>query len=246
MLIASAYSRFQAPALRNSVLTTIFQRGKPWSTLPGERSFSIASRPFGQDFHDVSGALFDVAVKFHFPGEALAFFRQILLCLRLRLRKSNRFINQDDDIYSQEHLYSDLSDDGDFADCREDFEQNCNKLEREYFETLHVEDVEPNDTYAESPVLYYRKTLTDFEETHFRAYNVTPDRPCSAYFKMDSYMPAVEIFDALHNDGFLPEHIQCLQRKPTGEIFLTFRTKEIRDAFLSKSSFVTRRKSCHR
>jgi len=43
----------------------------------------------------------------------------------------------------------------DFTDCRENFEQTCNKLEREYFETLHVENVESNEVYVDSPVPWY-------------------------------------------------------------------------------------------
>jgi len=62
-------------------------------------------------------------------------------------------------------------------------------------------------------------------EANFHMYNVTPDRPCSAYFKTDVFMPAAEVFEALRKDGFKPEHILWLQRKPTGEIFLTFRSK---------------------
>ena len=125
---------------------------------------------------------------------------------------------------NEERLYSDVSDGEDFTDCREEFEQNCNKLERDYFEKLDIENVEPNETYLDSPILAYCKPMTEFEETHFHEYNVTPDRPCSAYFKTDSFMPADDVCDALRKDGFKAEHVQCLQRKPTGEIFLTFRT----------------------
>lgn len=53
-------------------------------------------------------------------------------------------------------------------------------------------------------------------------------------------MPATEIFHTLGKEGFRAEHIHCLQRKPSGEIFLTFRTHELHNAFLEKSSFV-----CH-
>lgn len=135
-------------------------------------------------------------------------------------------------------LYSDVSDD-EFSDCNFDFTPEVNQLERDYFDALHVEDVANNYTYAESPVIG-RKSLSAFEREHFHEYNVTPDRPCSAFFKTDSFMPATEIFDALGKEGFKAEHIRCLQRKPSGEIFLTFRTHELRNAFLEKSSFV-----CH-
>ena len=56
-------------------------------------------------------------------------------------------------------------------------------------------------------------------------------------------MPAPEIFDALKKDGFRSEHVRCLQRKATGEIFITFCMSELCDTFLSKSSFVTHRRS---
>lgn len=106
-----------------------------------------------------------------------------------------------------------------------------------------TENVEPNERYVDTPVLVYCKPMTDFEEAHFHEYNITPDRPCSAYFKTYSFMPVSEIFDAVRKGGFKPEHLRCLQRKPTGEVFLTFRTQEIRDAFLSKSAFVTKERS---
>ena len=121
--------------------------------------------------------------------------------------------------------------------------QEVNQLEREYFESLYVENVDSNVNYADSPVLLNQTVLTDFEEKHFHCQNVTPDRPCSAFFKTDSFMPASEIFDALKKDGFRSEHIRCLRRKPTGEIFIPFRTAALRDTFLSKSSFVTHRRS---
>ena len=49
--IASAYSWFQAPALKNNgvsdnILTTTSERGNPWMTLLEEGRFGLASRPF--------------------------------------------------------------------------------------------------------------------------------------------------------------------------------------------------------
>ena len=139
-------------------------------------------------------------------------------------------------------LYSDVSD-GEFADCNKDFIQEANQLEHEYFKSLEVENAELKVIFADSPVLVHQKVLTDFEERNFHCHKVTNTRPCSAYFKTDSFMPASEIFYALKEDGFHTEHICCLQRKPTGEIFFTFRTSEVRNMFLSKSSFITRRRS---
>lgn len=139
-------------------------------------------------------------------------------------------------------LYSDVSEE-EFSDCNEDFLEEVNNLEREYFESLHVKNVEANANYRDTPVIRGEKILSAFEKENFHQYNVTPDRPCSAFFKTDSYMPAAEIFEALKKDGFRSEYYRCLQRKPNGDIFLTFRTGELRDAFLSRSSLVTRRRS---
>ena len=73
----------------------------------------------------------------------------------------------------------------------------------------------------------------------FTAIMPCPTGLCSAFFKTDSFMPGSKIFDALKKDGFRLEHIRCLQRNPTGEIFITFHMSELCDTFLSKSSFVT-------
>lgn len=51
-------------------------------------------------------------------------------------------------------------------------------------------------------------------------------------------MAAHEIFTALELDDFHVDQIRYLQLKPTGEVFLTFRTQVLHDAFLKKSSFV--------
>ncbi len=135
------------------------------------------------------------------------------------------------------NLYSDVSDER-FSDCHEEFEQEANALERDYFESLEKATM-LNESFAESPtVVGYGKTMSSLEETHFHTYNVTPDRPCSAYFKCDSFMSADEVFDSLKTEGFRTEHVRCLQRKPSGEIFITFRNNDLRNQFLKRSSFV--------
>ena len=144
-------------------------------------------------------------------------------------------------------LYEDVSDDDNFSDCNSEFVDEVARLEREYFDSLHVVDSPKNAVYADcnAPLDGSRPQgtlLSDFEKTHFHALNVTPDRPCSAFFKTDSFMPGSEVFDLLKKEGFLPEHIRCLQRKPSGEIFLTFRNAELRNAFLSKTSLVHRQR----
>lgn len=135
-------------------------------------------------------------------------------------------------------LYEDVSDNESFGEYRQDFLQEVNRLEREYFDSLHVGEAQTNSSIhaAAQPRVSPDKHLSDFERAHFHEYNVTPDRPCSAYFRTEAHTTASDIFGALKKDGFLPEHIRCLQRKPSGEIFITFRSRELRDIFLSKSS----------
>ena len=44
-------------------------------------------------------------------------------------------------------------------------------------------------------------TLTEFEREHFHPLNVTPERPCTAYFNVtDNSITTKEIFEALHKD----------------------------------------------
>ena len=136
-------------------------------------------------------------------------------------------------------LYEGVSE-GDFSD-NDDTHQDVNRLEREYFDTCHRADAGVNDTFAMSGVFIDGKTLSEFEYKHFHEHNVTPDRPCTAFFKSESFIPAKEIFEALKTEGFTSDHVRCLQRKPTGEIYITFKTQETRDAFLKTTKIASPR-----
>ena len=136
-------------------------------------------------------------------------------------------------------LYEDVSDGG-FSD-DEMLSQDVNYLERVYFDSLHTADALVNDTFSTGTSTVDGKTLTDFEKQHFHRYNVTPDRPCTAFFKTESYVTAKEVFEALKSEGFASDHVRCLHRKPTGEIYITFKTQEICDAFLRTTKFVSPR-----
>ena len=102
----------------------------------------------------------------------------------------------------------------------EEFIDEVNKLEREYFDSLHVEKAPTNVLYSRStrPHGGQDKLLTDFEKDNFRSENVTPERQCSAYFGASQFVSAAEVFKTLNDDGFTTEHICCLQCKPSGEI----------------------------
>lgn len=94
--------------------------------------------------------------------------------------------------------------------------------------------------YACGPGNQYRY-LSDFEREHFHPLNVTPDRPCSAFFKADSNITAKEIFDAFIKDGISASAARCLQRKPSGKVMVTFTNPEHCFRFLDRSSFIMRR-----
>lgn len=72
-----------------------------------------------------------------------------------------------------------------------------------------MEDVVNNYTYVESFVIG-RKFLSVFEREYFYEYNVTSDRFCSVFFKIDFFMFAIEIFYILGKEGFRAEYIRCL------------------------------------
>lgn len=60
--------------------------------------------------------------------------------------------------------------------------------------------------------------LSTFECTNFHPENVTPDRPCTAYFNSGVFEDSSAVFQALRTQGFPTEAIRCLQRKPTGDV----------------------------
>ena len=103
---------------------------------------------------------------------------------------------------------------------------------REVFDSARHLDLPDNLTFRNAPSI---STIGD--KSTFHPMNSVPDRPLSAFFRTPFPMSAAEIFETLASDGFKPEHIHCLQRKPTGEVFITFKTKQICDRFLSTSSF---------
>ena len=144
----------------------------------------------------------------------------------------------DESIHTAE-LYEEVSADDNFEEFNEEFIDEVNKLERKYFDSLHVEKVPTNVSYSRStrPRGGQDKLLTDFEKDNFHSENVTPERPCSAYFHASQFVSAAEVFKALNDDRFTTEHIRCLQPKPSGEIYVTFPTESLRDRFIQRGSF---------
>ena len=80
--------------------------------------------------------------------------------------------------------------------------------------------------------------LTRFERNHFHVHNVTPERPCSAFFNIQD--PAIrtrEIFDALLREGIPANGVRCVQRSPNGGVDITFQTIAYRDKFVGLAAF---------
>ena len=78
--------------------------------------------------------------------------------------------------------------------------------------------------------------LTRFEKENFHPDNVTPERPCTAYFQASVFADSAAVFDALKTQGFAPSSIRCLQRRPTGEMLITFSSVHMKNAFVEKNS----------
>ena len=121
---------------------------------------------------------------------------------------------------------------GDEADL-ENFVQ-CNR--RTSLSTVYVLDASTNENPASYAAIAtpratvenmpprsatYRNELylSSFECTNFHPENVTPDRPCTAYFNSGVFADSNAVFQALRTQGFPTEAIRCLQRKPTGDMF---------------------------
>ena len=77
--------------------------------------------------------------------------------------------------------------------------------------------------------------LSSFERTNFHPENVTPDRPCTAYFNSGVFADSSAVFQALRTLGFPTEAIRCFQRKPTGDMLITFANARMKNSFLEKN-----------
>ena len=78
--------------------------------------------------------------------------------------------------------------------------------------------------------------LSRFERDNFHSNNVTPDRPCTAYFQASVFADSAAVFDALKTQGFVPSSIRCLQRRPTREMLITFSSMHMKNAFVENNS----------
>lgn len=80
--------------------------------------------------------------------------------------------------------------------------------------------------------------LSDFERDHFHPLNVTPDRPCTAFFKVSEQYTAKQLFDSFSRIGIPASAVRCLQCKPTGEVIVTFSNADYHARFLQHSPLI--------
>lgn len=77
--------------------------------------------------------------------------------------------------------------------------------------------------------------VTPFERENFHLDNITPDRPCTAYFSADRFSDSKEVFETLKKYDFPPKSFQCLQRRVSGDMLITFATAELKESFVRHS-----------
>ena len=65
--------------------------------------------------------------------------------------------------------------------------------------------------------------------------NELPSRPCTAFLNPRVRLTHSEFFESLRDAAVDPQAISCIQRQSNGEIVLTFRNVEQREAFLQKN-----------
>lgn len=150
----------------------------------------------------------------------------------------------------QKGIYSDFSDDDDITYpeerpvSKEDTyaARTARTPLREELESVDRDEESARVNATRSHVGQFRYIL-DFEKEHFHPLNVMPDRPCTAYFKAGTELTAKDFFDSFVRDGIAASAVRCLQRKPTGEVEVTFTNPEHCLRFLDQSSFIFRRRS---
>ena len=98
-------------------------------------------------------------------------------------------------------------------------------------ETPHVSE---NKLLA--PCAYHNEYfLSSVEREHFHPDSVKPDRFCTAYFQSATFNDSSAVFDALKAQGFPESSVRCLQRRPTGEMVITFSSAQVKNSFVRNS-----------
>lgn len=82
--------------------------------------------------------------------------------------------------------------------------------------------------------------LSEFEWDNFHPLNVTPDRPCTAFFKVSEIYTAKQLFDSFSRIGIPASAVRCLHRKPKGEVIVTSSNADYHALFLQHSPLIQR------
>lgn len=146
------------------------------------------------------------------------------------------------EISDDDYPFGSASDNGDKANDVNDEDSYAARAARNLRDEDDASSEELSDShpYARRRFKQYRY-LSDFEKEHFHPFNVTPDRPCTAFFRADSELTSKHLFDNFISCGIPASGVRCLQRKPTGEVFVTFSTADYCSKFLEHSRFIPRR-----
>ena len=89
-----------------------------------------------------------------------------------------------------------------------------------------------SETDEEEAFLGHGRVFTNIQRTHF-ARDVTPGRPCTAYFNAGYFVDSKAVFDKLPQLDIPCESVFCLQRRPSGDTIITFTNETVKKKFVS-------------
>ena len=98
--------------------------------------------------------------------------------------------------------------------------------------------VQSMSSAADPDMVHFTNKQTAFEADHLHPLNTLPDRPCSAFVRLDKNIPIADVFKDLHNCRIPISSVRCFQRNSNGSAFITFSSEEHRNPFLQKSYFI--------
>ena len=106
-----------------------------------------------------------------------------------------------------------------------------------YADSLRRETATPNEvtpgSETDESYLGRGRSVTDFERTHFSEENITPGRPCTAYFSAEYFVDSQAVFDKLAELEIPRESIVCLSRRPSRDMVITFKDQATKNHFVS-------------
>ena len=126
-----------------------------------------------------------------------------------------------------------LADDSEFYDASE-FESCASRLARG-LNGVGDQESAPRDEEQQQHYVGQDRFITPFEREHFHPDNITPDRPHTAFFSAGHFSDSKEVFESLKRLNFPPNSIQCLQRRVSGDMIITFATAQLKERFVRLS-----------